>query len=174
MRYLGQTSKDPFTYKGSGTYWKRHIKKHGYDVSTVILAECNSIQEVRDLGMKYSNKWDVANSGEFANLKPETGESSYGWSPTEETRQNMAAAAKGNKRRLGMKPSEETRRKLSEAKKGENNPFYGKKHSEEARRKIAEANKGQKYRLGMKHSEETKRKLSESRKLYLEKKRQCT
>ena len=30
LKYLGYTQKkDPFSYTGSGTYWKRHLKKHG-------------------------------------------------------------------------------------------------------------------------------------------------
>jgi len=38
LNYLGYTTaKDPHNYKGSGTYWKRHIKKYGYDFTTSIL-----------------------------------------------------------------------------------------------------------------------------------------
>ena len=29
LKYLGQTSKDPFKYNGSGTRWTNHIKKYG-------------------------------------------------------------------------------------------------------------------------------------------------
>ena len=62
----------------------------------------------------------------------------------------------------GFSHSEETRQKISEAKKGENigknNPFYGGHHSEEAKQKISEARKG-------KHlSEEHKQKISEVKK----------
>lgn len=28
LKYLGQTTKNPYKYRGSGTYWKRHIKIH--------------------------------------------------------------------------------------------------------------------------------------------------
>ena len=29
MLYVGTTIRDPYKYLGSGTVWKRHIKKHG-------------------------------------------------------------------------------------------------------------------------------------------------
>ncbi len=35
MKYFGKTvSEDPEKYSGSGVYWKRHIEKHGNDVTT--------------------------------------------------------------------------------------------------------------------------------------------
>jgi hypothetical protein len=27
LKYLGYTSRDPFSYTGSGKYWSRHLKK---------------------------------------------------------------------------------------------------------------------------------------------------
>lgn len=78
LKYLGHTrSKDPFRYKGSGSYWVNHIKKHGNDVSTNILRECESLEEVREWGLYYSNMWNVVSSDEWANLIPEAGEG--GW-----------------------------------------------------------------------------------------------
>ena len=78
---------------------------------------------------------------------------------SEETRNKIREAKKGNKYHLGKrhseeakkkmreahkgkKLSEETKKKMREAKKGENNPMYGKKHSDEARRKIRKAQMG--------------------------------
>ena len=29
LKYLGRTTQDPYKYKGSGTYWRSHLKKHG-------------------------------------------------------------------------------------------------------------------------------------------------
>lgn len=29
LKYFGKTVRDPNTYFGSGTYWNRHIDKHG-------------------------------------------------------------------------------------------------------------------------------------------------
>ena len=45
---------------------------------------------------------------------------------SEEAKNKIAEAMKGNKHALGCKRSEEARKKLSEANKGENNPAFGK------------------------------------------------
>ena len=63
-----------YTYKGSGIYWKRHLAKHGEDFSTTILAACDTEQESIEVGLHYSNLWNVAESKEFANLVPEAGQ----------------------------------------------------------------------------------------------------
>lgn len=73
LKYLGKTKKNPYEYKGSGVYWKRHIKKHGYDVTTKILAECNSEEEIKKLGLYYSDLYSVVESNEWANLMEENG-----------------------------------------------------------------------------------------------------
>jgi hypothetical protein len=74
LKYLGKTvSKNPYKYKGSGTHWKLHLKKHGNDVSTVILHETNSETEIKQLGLYYSNLWNIVESKQWANLKPEEG-----------------------------------------------------------------------------------------------------
>ena len=75
LKYLGQTSaKDPHKYSGSGVYWKLHLKKHGYDYTTEILKECQSKEELKNLGTYYSNLWNVIESEEWANLKIEQGD----------------------------------------------------------------------------------------------------
>lgn len=75
LKYLGKTiSKDPHKYKGSGSYWTSHIKKHGYDVATEIIKECVTTEEVNKWGLYYSELWDIVNSDVWANLKPEIGD----------------------------------------------------------------------------------------------------
>jgi hypothetical protein len=74
LKYLGKTtSKDPHKYTGSGKRWKAHLKKHGYDYSTDILLETNSKQELKEIGIYYSNLWDIVESSEWANLTIEEG-----------------------------------------------------------------------------------------------------
>jgi hypothetical protein len=74
MQYLGKTcATDPHKYKGSGTYWKRHIQMHGNDVLTEIIKECNNNDEIKFWGSHYSKLWDVVNSKNWANLVEETG-----------------------------------------------------------------------------------------------------
>lgn len=73
MKYLGQTQKDPFKYKGSGKYWKRHIKTHGNNVTTQILLATESISELKQTGMFFSSLFNIVKSDEWANLTEETG-----------------------------------------------------------------------------------------------------
>lgn len=74
LQYLGKTTQDPFKYKGSGKRWGKHINKHGYDVTTEILRECSTNEEVKEWGTHYSNLWNIVDSTEWANLKPEYGD----------------------------------------------------------------------------------------------------
>lgn len=74
LKYLGKTNKDPMVYKGSGTRWKHHIKKHGYDVTTEILLETYDKEEIVAMGMYYSSLWNIVSDPTWANLKPEMGD----------------------------------------------------------------------------------------------------
>jgi len=50
LKYLDKTiSSDPHLYQGSGTVWKRHIKKHGYDVTTEILLETTDLTKLKEI-----------------------------------------------------------------------------------------------------------------------------
>ena len=74
LQYLGKTTQqDPHKYKGSGDHWIPHIKKHGYDVTTEILKECESSEELSFWGRHYSELWNIVDSEEWANKIPETG-----------------------------------------------------------------------------------------------------
>lgn len=75
LKYLGKTtSSNPHTYPGSGTKWRRHLDKHGYDYTTEILKECQTKEEVKEWGLYYSNLWNVVDDNSWANLRPETGD----------------------------------------------------------------------------------------------------
>jgi len=81
LKYLGYTGKaDPYKYLGSGEYWKTHLKKHGKEITTEILHECQSKTEIKDRGLYYSELWNVVDACDvlgkktWANLKPEAGE----------------------------------------------------------------------------------------------------
>ena len=79
LKYLGYTSDpDPYQYLGSGKYWMRHLEKHGKDITTEILHECLSKEEIKARGLYYSELWDVVNATDvhgkkiWANLMPES------------------------------------------------------------------------------------------------------
>jgi hypothetical protein len=97
LKYLGKTSsKDPHKYQGSGIYWKSHIKKHGYDVTTEIIKECQNNYEVRIWGEHYSTLWDVVNNDDWANLKPENGDGGFILSPASIAKRTKTRIANGN------------------------------------------------------------------------------
>lgn len=102
LKYLGRTIRsDPHQYPGSGMYWRRHLKQHGVDYSTEILRECETMEEVAQWGLYYSNLWNVVESDDWANLIPETGTGSgrsadgYGYVVPETTRQRISNTMKG-------------------------------------------------------------------------------
>jgi hypothetical protein len=74
LQYLGKTTQDPYKYKGSGTRWELHIKKHGYDVTTEILKECQTTSELKKWGEYYSQLWKVVEDPMWANIRPESGD----------------------------------------------------------------------------------------------------
>lgn len=81
LKYLGYTKrKDTHKYKGSGEYWTKHLNEHGYDVTTEILKECSTKDEIKHWGLYYSNMWNIVvaknEQGDkiWANLRPEEGD----------------------------------------------------------------------------------------------------
>lgn len=80
LKYLGKTEQDPFKYNGSGKYWKKHLKKHGYDIDTQILLQTEDAEEIKKAGISYSKLWNIVESDEWANFRPEEGDggASYG------------------------------------------------------------------------------------------------
>lgn len=100
LKYLGKTTQDPYKYMGSGKIWKAHLRKHGFDVSTVILFQTEDKNLFREVALQYSREFDIVSSPEWANLTEEEGQ--------------------GGKTRSGPGPrlSEETKKRMSEARKG--------------------------------------------------------
>jgi hypothetical protein len=85
LKYLGKTvSTNPHEYQGSGIYWTRHIKENGYDVTTEILKECSTEEELKKWGQYYSSLWNIVSSVDengrkiWANLRPEEGTGGWG------------------------------------------------------------------------------------------------
>jgi hypothetical protein len=104
---------------------------HGNDVTTEILKECSSKDELRQFGMYYSLLWNIIedcdDSGNktWANLVPENGDGGGG--------------------KVGIPRTEETKNKIRMNKpdqSGEKNGFYNKTHTVESRKKIGDVNRG--------------------------------
>ena len=80
LQYLGKTiSSNPYLYPGSGAYWRHHLEKHGNNVETEILRECQTEDELKEWGQHYSKLWNVVESKDWANLIEEAGTGGY-WS----------------------------------------------------------------------------------------------
>lgn len=92
LKYLGKTiATDPYVYPGSGTYWTRHLEKHGNNVETEILRECVTEEELKFWGQYYSKLWNIVESKEWANLIEEAGPGGF-WS--KESREKLSQTNK--------------------------------------------------------------------------------
>jgi len=94
LKYLGKTTKDPYTYLGSGVDWKIHLKEYGKTHSTQVIRECQTNQELNKWGRYYSNLWNVSESLDWANRIPETGGGNCG----PESAKKISAKLKGKKK----------------------------------------------------------------------------
>ncbi len=172
-------------YHGSGTYWKRHIKKHGDDVTMEIYGIFH-IDEVKEIALKFSKDNNIVESKEWANLVFETGKTSGtpGYIVSEETKKKISNTRKERKieswnkglilgERYCNPMKESTKEKISKANKGKvrtedmklkiSIANKGRNLSEETKMKISESLKGRQSSLkGTKRSEEAKKKTSET------------
>jgi len=102
LKYLGQTSRNPFKYAGSGIDWKLHLKQFGYCVDTEILLQTTDKSERNSLGRHLSALWHIVTAADdygnklWANRIPETGGGS-GHRHDDDTYKNMAENRKGKK-----------------------------------------------------------------------------
>lgn len=119
LKYLGKTKQDPLKYRGSGIKWRDHISKHGYDVTTEIIYESNNDDDIKQMGIYFSEKWNVVESDEWANLMKEEGNggvTTLGFRHSKESRQKMSLKKRGKlNNRYGAEVTAETREKLSHA-----------------------------------------------------------
>ena len=101
-------------YKGSGTVWKRHLKKHGNDVSTGIMGVYYDRQRCVEAALEFSRTHNIVASKEWANLVEENAET---------------GAQGGDKHPMFGRPHPQKgtkRPEISARMSGENNPNYGK------------------------------------------------
>jgi len=61
-------------YKGSGVLWKRHLAKHGNDISTELIFETVDYNDFKIEAIRQSLFFDIVNSDDWANLKLEEGD----------------------------------------------------------------------------------------------------
>lgn len=74
LKYFCKTYRyNPITYKGSGTVWRRHMKKHGSDVETIWYRLFENKNELVKYATKFSIENNIIESNEWANLILENG-----------------------------------------------------------------------------------------------------
>lgn len=150
LKYFGKTKrKNVHSYTGSGVYWKRHLKKHGRDYITRVIAQFSEdqIEELREFAINFSIENDIVNSKEWANFTIETGLDFHN-ALTGKNHPMWGKTGK-NHQRYGKPISEESRRRMSEAQRG-------RVITEEMKRKISKKLKGQIL------SDEVKEKIKQS------------
>lgn len=74
LKYLGFTERNPYVYNGSGKHWKRHIAKHGKHIWTNVVFQSETKEQIKEIGLYFSNLWNVVESKNWANMKPEEGD----------------------------------------------------------------------------------------------------
>jgi len=134
LQYFGMTKQDPNKYMGSGKRWRNHLSKHGNDVTTEIIFESEDKHEISDVGIFYSNMWNIIESDKFANLKIEEGDGGFDHinDGSEKHRERCRKASKNVRNRYVFTEQDRIAGKTS---------FLGKNHTDETKRKISEANK---------------------------------
>jgi hypothetical protein len=138
LKYLGQTTQDPFKYSGSGIYWKRHLKIHGIDHHTEIIQQCYIKSAIKEWGLYYSNLWSVVESNKWANLKPESGDGGTGcpgYKHTPEMIKHMSDI------RIGVPLTESHKASMSKARMG----FKWGTHTEETKERIRNQSHSDEY-----------------------------
>lgn len=124
-------------YKGSGSYWRNHIKVHGRQfVENVWVSDWfYDATEIKDFALSFSELFNIVESDEWANLRPEDGLSGGDTSHTENYK---------SKSHLFSQPGEKNPMfgktwKWSDDQKlavtGENHPAYGTTWTDEEREK---------------------------------------
>lgn len=153
LKYLGKTTRDPYTYKGSGKYWLKHLAIHGNDVSTVVIFQTNDPKEFAEFSIQFSIQHNIVESSDWANLIVETGtggnnpttktpeakqkalitriRNNKTWTQTDESNQKRSAAMAGR-----SKSADQVAKMV--ATRAENGYIC----SDETKRKISAANKG--------------------------------
>jgi hypothetical protein len=142
--YFGKTSReDPEKYRGSGKYWKAHIKKHGVEhVETLWYCLFIEGESCKEFASMFSEQESIATSKAWLNLIPETGVNGPTRNFTDEWKVNISLGKKGvPAKNKGVVYSAEIRKRMSDAHKG-------KPLSESHIRNAAEARRGKLHTIG--------------------------
>lgn len=165
LKYFGKTTKDPMNYKGSGKYWKDHIKKHGNDVTTIWCELFTDKSTLTEYALTFSEKHNIIDSAEWANLIFENGIDGNvpGNKASEETRKKLSASHKGHPAwNKGIPRSQDVKDAVSKANKGRVAWNKGIPRDDKIKEAVSKANKGKTaWNKGKARTEEEKQKMRE-------------
>jgi len=165
LKYFGKTIKDPYTYKGSGKYWKDHIRKHGNDVTTVWCELFNHKEILVEYAMKFSKDNNIVESDEWANLIIENGIDGNvpGNKASPELRQKLSQSHKGQTPwNRGIPRSQGVKDAVSKANTGKVAWNRGIPRDDKVKDAVSKANKGKTaWNKGKLRTEEEKQKMRE-------------
>lgn len=123
LNYFGKTTQNPYKYKGSGLYWKRHLAQHGNQVETIQVWSFENLEECKNFAIEFSTRNNIVESNDWANFVIENG--TDGQSPGFKNVSLSAYNKTHNKdrknkpgyipNRLGKKDSLETKEKKRQA-----------------------------------------------------------
>ena len=117
LKYFGKTSRNPISYRGSGTYWNRHLKIYGNDVDTEVLGYFTDQEECTKFSLNFSKTYSIVECKNWANLMVEDGSSG---GDTESGRSEESKIASKEKRKStfakkSLEELEEIQRKNSQS-----------------------------------------------------------
>jgi len=154
LKYLCKTTRSyekMLKYIGSGKYWCLHLEAHGKEfVDTPWYCLFHDKESIAEFALMYSEKWNIVNSNEWANLRPENGLDGGGLGGggankgkkkpprTAEHSANISAAKKGKK--LGPQ-SEETKDKKRKPNPGVSDALTNRPKSEEHKKNLCKPKK---------------------------------
>ena len=161
--YFGKTINNPETYPGSGTLWRRHLRKHGARlVENLWYCLFLDVKSIREFALNFSDQQCIVSSKEWLNLTIEDGTSGVNTHTDEAKEKNRIA-------HIGKKASDDTRKKMSvsgghaqteESKEKIRQTLTGVSHTEERVEKMraSKLTNPSSHRKGSTHSDEAKEK----------------
>lgn len=59
LLYFGRTTSDPYTYPGSGVYWRRHLAKHRAEAVTLKVRSFRSQERCSAAALRFSKRYSI-------------------------------------------------------------------------------------------------------------------
>jgi hypothetical protein len=162
LRYFGKTKlEDAHKYTGSGVYWLRHLRSHGKDYTTEVVAQFSEdqLEELNEFAINFSIENNIVESKNWANFTIETG---LDGNSLAKERHPMWGKRGKDHQRYGKPLTDESRKRMSEAQKGRvitdemkrkiSETLTGSVIPPEVRKKISEAMKGRRWYTNGEHN----------------------